>query len=89
MNNISDKDYEHEKNVRNIFKIKNLGEYHDLYVQSDPLLLSDVFEAFRSTCLKEYELDPCYFVSALDLSWQACLKKTNVKLELLQVNVLI
>ena len=80
---ISDKDYVHVKNVRNTFKIKSLGEYYDLHVQSDTLLLSDVFEAFRSTCIKEYELDPCYFVSAPGLSWEACLKLTKVKLELL------
>ena len=83
MKGISDKDYVHVQNVRDTFKIKNLGEYHDLYVQSDTLLLSDVFEAFRSTCIKEYELDPCYFVSAPGLSWEACLKLTKVKLELL------
>ena len=65
---IKDKHYNHAKTVWNTFKIKNLGEYHDLYVQSDTLLLSDVFEAFRKTCIKEYELDPCYFASALGLS---------------------
>ena len=75
MKGISDKNYNHAKKVWNIFNIKNLGEYHDLYVQSDTLLLADVFENFRSVCLKEYELDPCYFVSAPNLSWQACLKK--------------
>ena len=80
---INDKHYNHAKTVRNTFKIKNLGEYHDLYVESDTLLLSDVFEAFRKTCIKEYELDPCYFVSAPGLSWEACLKITNAKLELL------
>ena len=68
MKGISDKDYVHVQNVRDTFKIKNLGEYHDLYLQSDTLLLSDVFEAFCSTCIKEYELDPCYFVSAPGLS---------------------
>ena len=83
MKGISDKDYVHVQNVRDTFKIKNLGEYHDLYLQSDTLLLSDVFEAFRSTCIKEYELDPCYFVSAPGLSWEACLKLTKVKLDLL------
>ena len=72
-----------QRDVWNTFKIKNLGEYHDLYVQSDTLLLSDVFEAFRKTCIKEYELDPTYFVSAPGLSWEACLKLTKVKLELL------
>ena len=71
-----------QRDVWNTFKIKNLGEYHDLYVQSDTLLLSDVFEAFRKTCIKEYELDPTYFVSAPGLSWEACLKLTKVKLEL-------
>ena len=72
-----------QRDVWNTFKIKNLGEYHDLYVRSDTLLLSDVFEAFRETCIKEYELDPTYFVSAPGLSWEACLKLTKVKLELL------
>ena len=66
-----------------IFKLKNLGEYHDLYVQSDTLLLADVFEHFRNRCLEVYELDPAHFLSLPGLAWQACLKKTNVKLELL------
>ena len=65
------------------FNIKNFGEYYDFYVQSDTLLLSNVSEAFRNTCIKEYELDSTYFVSAPGLSWIACLKLTNVKLELL------
>ena len=56
---------------------------HDLYVQSDTLLLSDVFENFRNTCLEVYELDPAHFLSLPGLAWQACLKNTNVKLELL------
>ena len=88
---ISDKDYNYPLNVVwNTFNIKNLGEYHDLYVQSDTLLLSCVFEAFRNTCIKEYELDPTYFVSAPGLWWIACLKKTKVKLELLtDVNMLL
>ena len=66
-----------------IFKLKNLGEYHDLYVQSDTLLLADVFENFRNKCLKVYELDPAHFLSLPGLAWQVCLKKTNIKLELL------
>ena len=57
--------------------------FHDLYVQSDALLLADVFENFRDMCLKEYELDPSHFLSLPGLAWQACLKKTNVELELL------
>ena len=64
-------------------KIKNLGEYHDLYVQSDTLLLADVFENFRNKCTEIYELDPAHFLSAPGLAWKVCLKKTGVKLELL------
>ena len=60
-------------------KLKNLGEYHDLYVKSDMLLLADVFENFRNKCLEIYELDPIYFVYAPGLAWQACFKKTGVK----------
>ena len=82
MNDISDKDYNHAKSVFDIFNMRNLGDYHDFYVKSDTLLLSDIFEEFRKTCIKEYELDPCYFVSAPGLSWEACLKLTKVELEL-------
>ena len=83
MENIDDIDYRHGNNLFKRFKLKTLGEYHDLYVQSDTLLLADVFENFRSTCLKVYELDPAHFLSLPGLARQACLKKTNVKLELL------
>ena len=83
MKNIDDIDYRHGNNVFKRFKLKNLGEYHDLYVQSDTLLLADVFENFRNTCLKVYELDPAHFLSLPGLAWQACFKKTNIKLELL------
>ena len=81
--NIDDIDYRHGNNVFKRFKLKNLEEYHDLYVQSDTLLLTDVFENFRNKCFEVYELDPIHFLSLPGLSWQACLKKTNVKLELL------
>ena len=64
-------------------EIKNLGEYHDLYFQSDILLLADVFENFRNMCLEIYELDPAKFLPAPGLAWQAALKKTKVKLDLL------
>ena len=80
---IDDIDYRHGNNVFNKFKLNNLGDYHDLYVQSDTLLLPDVFENFRDMCLKEYELDPAHFLSLPGLAWQACLKKTNIELELL------
>ena len=83
LEDISDEDYAHAQKVWDAFEIKNLGEYHDLYVQSDTLLLADVFENFRNMCLEIYGLDPLYFLSAPGLAWQACLKKTEVKLELL------
>ena len=83
MENIDDIDYRHGNNVFKKFKLKNLGEYQDLYMQSDTLLLADVFENFRNMCIKVYELEPAHFVSLPGLAWQACLKKTNVKLELL------
>ena len=75
--------YRHAKRVYKEFKLKNLGDYHDLNVQSDTLLLADVFENFRNKCIEIYELDPAHFLSAPGLAWQACLKKTGVKLELL------
>ena len=83
LENISETDYAHANNVFKKFYINNLGEYHDLYVRSDTLLLADIFENFRQSCLKNYELDPAHFVSLPGLAWQACLKKTNVELELL------
>ena len=83
LEDITDKDYEHAQKVWEVFGIKNFGEYHDLYVQCDTLLLADVFENFRDKCIEIYELDPVYFVSAPGLAWQVCLKKTEVKLELI------
>ena len=84
MEDISDIDYRHANNVFNQFKLNNLGDYHDLYVKSDTLLLADVFNNFRNMCLKKYELDPAHFLSLPGLlAWQACLKKTNTELELL------
>ena len=83
MENISDIDYRHANNVFKGFKLENLGDYHDLYVQSDTLLLADVFNNFRDMYIKEYELDPGHFLSLPGPAWQACLKKTNIELELL------
>ena len=83
MENITDVDYRHVKRAFKEFNNKHLGNYHDLYVQSDTLLLADVFENFRNKCIEMYELDPAHFLSATGLAWQACLKKTEVKLELL------
>ena len=77
LEDITEKDYEHAQKLWHAFKIKNLGEYHDLYVQTDTVLLSNVYENFRNMCLKIYELDPAYLVSAPGSARQACLKKTS------------
>ena len=88
MEDIRDVDHSHAKRV---FKnLNNYYDYHDLYVQSDTLLLEDIFENFRNECTEIYELDPTHFLSAPGLEWQACLKKTEVKLELLtNVDILL
>ena len=83
MKNITEMDYIHANNVFKTFKLNNLGDYHDLHVKSDTLLLADVFENFRKACIETYELDPRHFISLPGLAWQACLKKTEVELELL------
>ena len=83
MEDITDVDYKHAKRVFKNISNKNLGNYHNLYVQNDTLLLADIFENFRNMCIKVYELDPAHFLSAPRLAWQARLKKTGVKLELL------
>ena len=83
MEDISDIDYRHVNNVFKGFKLENLGDCHDLYLQNDTLLLADVFNNFRDMSIKKYELDPAHFLSLPGLAWQACLKKTNIELELL------
>ena len=83
MEDIIETDYTHTNNVFKKFNINNLGEYHDFYVRSDTLLLADIFENFKQSCLDNHELDPAHFVSLPGLAWQPCLKKTNVELELL------
>ena len=83
MESITDIDYRHAKDVFNKFNNNNLGDYHDLYVQSNTLLLADVFTNFSKVCFDIYELDPAHFLSAPGLAWQACLKKSNVELELI------
>ena len=80
---ITDDEYDHAKKVWKTFKIKTMGEYHDLYLGSDVLLLADVFESFRKTCLQYYKLDPCHYFTSPCLSWDAMLKMTNIKLELM------
>ena len=80
---IKEEEYNHAKEVWEEFRIKNMGEYHDLYLLSDVLLLTDVFENFRKTCMQDYELDPCHRFTSPGLSWDAMLKMTKVKLELM------
>ena len=80
---ISEKDYDHPKEVWNAFRIKNMGEYHYLYLQNDVLMLTDVFENFRNTCMQYYGLDPCHYFTSPGLSWDAMLKMTKVELELM------
>ena len=80
---ISDKDYQHAQNVWKTFGCQTIRDYHDLYLKSDVLLLADVFENFRKTCLKHYNLDPAHYYTSPGLAWDACLKETGQQLELL------
>ena len=80
---ITHEQYDHAQTVWNTFNLKTMGDYHDLYLKSDTLLLADVFENFRKTCLQYYKLDPCHYFSSPGLSWDAMLKMTKVKLELI------
>ena len=86
LEDITDEDYIHAQKVFEEFKLKNLGEHYDLYVQSDTLLLEDIFQNFRNKCIEIFELDPAGFLSAPGLVWQASLKRRRVKLKLLTNN---
>ena len=87
---LSDSDYEHAQKVWDHFGMKTFSEYHDLYLKTDFLLLVDVFENFRCVYMENYELDPCWNYTLPGLAWDACLKKTGVKLELLSdINMLL
>lgn len=83
--NISTEDYQHALNEWQTFKIHNLGEYTDLYLKCDVLLLCDIFKKFREMSLLHYNLDPCYYVSSPSLSWDAMLLHTKVELDLITV----
>ena len=81
--NMTDEDYSYAQKVWTTFQLQTMGEYHNLYLKSDILLLADVFENFRKTCLQYYKLDPCHYFTSPGLSWDAMLKMTNIKLELM------
>ena len=74
---ISDADYQHALNVWNTFQCQNIRDYNDLYLKSDVLLLADVFESFRKTCLRHYNLDPAHYFTSPGLAWDARLKTTK------------
>ena len=78
LEDISNKDYLHARKVWDTFEIRNLGEYHDLYVQTDILLLADVYEKCRDKCIEIYGLDLSHFLSAPGLASQACSKKKQM-----------
>ena len=80
---IGDDDYAHAQEVWTTFGMSSFADYHDLYLLTDVLLLADVFEQFRSTCMTHYGLDPAHYYTAPGLSWDAMLKMTEVELELL------
>ena len=87
---INNCDYNHVLKIWKTFKMKSLKEYHEVYNKTDVLLLADVFEKFRDLCLKNYKLDPVYYYTTPALAWDAMLKMTGVKLELLSnVNMLL
>ena len=82
LEDISDKGYAHTQKVFNEY-CTDMGDSHYLYVQTDTFLLAEVFGKFREKCIEIYRLNPSYFYSAPGLVWQACSKKTDIKLELL------
>ena len=80
---ISEKDYQHAQKVWKELNMNNLGDYHDFYLLSDVTLLADVYEEFRKVCFMNYALDPAWFYTSPALAWDAALKESQVKLELL------
>ena len=80
---ISNEDYAHAEKVWEVFEMEHFQDYHNLYNETDVLLLADVFENFRNICMENYKLDPAHYFTAPGLAWDACLNMTDVKLELL------
>ena len=86
---ISEKDYKTANNIWNVFKMNTIGDYHDLYLKADVLLLADVFENFINTYLTYYGLDPCHYFSSRGFSWDAILKMIKIGLDLFQALICI
>ena len=78
---ISDSDYQHAQEVWTTFNCRTIGDYHDIYLRTDVLLLADVFENFRRTALSTYKLDPVHYYTLPGYSWDCLLKLTNIELE--------
>ena len=74
MTNVTSDDYQHTHRVWKEFRIHSLGDYHDLYLRTDVILLASMFEAFRDTCLEHYSLNPAHFYTSPGLAWKACLR---------------
>ena len=83
MSSINEEDYQHAQNVWGEFRLHDLGDYHNLYLRTDVILPANVYETFRDTCRRHYNLDPAHFYTSPGLAWKACLKRTGIKLELL------
>ena len=83
MSSISSDNYQHAQKVWKECRIHNLGDYHDLYLRTNVVLLANVYEAFRETCLEHCKLDPVHFYTSPGLVWKACLKHTGIRLKLL------
>ena len=79
MSKISEDDYQHAQQVWKELGIRNLGDYHNLYLRTNVVLLANVYEAFRDTCLNHYSLDPAHFYTSPGLAWNACLNRTGIK----------
>ena len=80
---ISDEDYNHVQTVWRSLKIENLGQYHDLYMKTDILLLADIFQNFQDLCLDFYKFDPAHCLTLPSFAWSAALHKSNINLELI------
>ena len=80
---VTQEDYQHAQEMWTAFNCQNLGDYHDLYMKTDVLLLADIFENFHLLCMETYKLDPAHYYTSLGLSWDAMLKHTKINLQLI------